>query len=373
MELRDLSDHVEYRAGRGIEEVARELGRDPSDFVKLSSNENPHGPSPKAAVAIREAATEVHRYPKAVHADLTAALAGKWGVTDEQVWLANGGDGALDYLARATLDPDEEVLVPSPGFTYYGMSARFHHGNVAEYAVEEGPEGFEMTPEAVLDAYDGERVVYLTSPHNPTGARFTLDEVEVVADETDEDTLVVVDEAYGEFADGPSAVSLLDQRDDTDEQSPSSNHASRDDIAVLRTFSKAYGLAGTRLGYAVVPESWADAYARVQTPFAASVVACKAGLAALDDDEHVEKTTGSVEWGREHIHDELDARTYESHGNFVLANVGDAASVTEAAKREGILIRDCTSFGLPEHVRVTVGTREETERAVDVLNEVLAE
>jgi len=358
MELRDLSDHVEYRAGRGIEEVARELGRDPSDFVKLSSNENPHGPSPKAAVAIREAATEVHRYPKAVHADLTAGLAGKWGVTEEQVWLANGGDGALDYLARATLDPDDEVLVPSPGFTYYGMSARFHHGGVSEYAIEEGPDGFEMTPAAVLDAYDGERVVYLTSPHNPTGARFTLDEVEEVADETSEDTLVVVDEAYGEFADAPSAVSLLDERDD---------------LAVLRTFSKAYGLAGTRLGYAVVPESWADAYARVQTPFAASVVACKAGLAALDDDEHVEKTIESVAWGREHLHDELDARTYESHGNFVLANVGDAASVTEAAKREGVLIRDCTSFGLPEHVRVTVGTREETEHAVEVLNEVLGE
>jgi len=356
MELRDLSDHVEYRAGRGIEEVARELGRDPSDFVKLSSNENPHGPSPKATVAVREAATEVHRYPKAVHADLTSALAGKWDVTDEQVWLANGGDGALDYLARAALDPGDSVLVPSPGFTYYGMSAHFHHGEVAEYEVAEGADGFEMTPAAVLDAYDGERVVYLTSPHNPTGARFTLEELRTVADRTDEETLVVVDEAYGEFADGPSAVSLLDDRDD---------------LAVLRTFSKAYGLAGIRLGYAVVPDEWAEAYARVQTPFAASVLACEAGLAALDDDAHVAKTTESVEWGREYVHDELDARTYESHGNFVLANVGDAASVTEAAKREGILIRNCTSFGLPEHVRVTVGTKSETERAVDVLNRVL--
>jgi histidinol-phosphate aminotransferase len=356
MELRDLSDHTEYRAGRGIEEVARELGRDPSEFVKLSSNENPHGPSPKAAVAIREAATEVHRYPKAVHADLTSALADRWGVGDDQVWVANGGDGALDYLARATLDPGDSVLVPSPGFTYYGMSARFHHGDVAEYDVAEGDDGFEMTPAAVLDAYDGERVVYLTSPHNPTGARFTLDEVAEVADRTDDDTLVVVDEAYGEFAETPSAVSLFDDRED---------------VAVLRTFSKAYGLAGVRLGYAVVPEPWADAYARVQTPFAASVVACRAGLAALGDDEHVRATTESVEWGREYVHERLDARTYESHGNFVLANVGDAASVTEAAKREGVLVRDCTSFGLPEHVRVTVGTREETERAVDVLNGVL--
>ncbi|MCD2202661.1 histidinol-phosphate transaminase [Halobacterium sp. KA-6] len=357
MELRDLSDHVEYRAGRGIEEVARELGRDPAEFVKLSSNENPHGPSPKAEAEIRETASEVHRYPKAVHADLTAALADRWDVADEQVWLANGGDGALDYLARATLAPGDRVLVPTPGFTYYGMSARFHHGEVAEYDVRT-EDGFALTPESVLDAYDGERVVYLTSPHNPTGHRFTLDAVEEVADKTDEDTLVVVDEAYGEFTDAPSAVSLLDERDD---------------VAVLRTFSKAFGLAGLRLGYALTPPEWADAYARVQTPFAASAIACRAGTAALADDEHVEQTLDSVEWSRQYIYDELDARTYESHGNFVLANVGDATAVADAAKREGVLIRDCSSFGLPEHVRITCGTREETERAVAVLNEVLAE
>ncbi|MGB9965932.1 histidinol-phosphate transaminase [Halobacterium hubeiense] len=357
MELRDLSDHVEYRAGRGIEEVARELGRDPAEFVTLSSNENPHGPSPKAEAAVRDTAPEVHRYPKAVHADLTAALADRWGVADEQVWLANGGDGALDYLARAFLAPGDRVLVPTPGFTYYGMSARFHHGEVAEYSIRTD-NGFALTADSVLDAYDGERVVYLTSPHNPTGHRFTLDAVEAVAEETGEDTLVVVDEAYGEFTDAPSAVSLLDERED---------------VAVLRTFSKAYGLAGLRLGYAVTPPAWADAYARVQTPFAASAIACRAGLAALDDDEHVAKTVDSVEWSRQHIDDELDARTYESHGNFVLANVGDATAVADAAKREGVLIRDCSSFGLPEHVRITCGTREETERAVAVLNEVLAE
>ncbi|MFB6069022.1 MAG: histidinol-phosphate transaminase [Halobacterium sp.] len=356
MELRDLSDHVEYRAGRGIEEVARELGRDPGEFVKLSSNENPHGPSPKAADAIRDAASHVHRYPKAVHADLTAAVADRWGVADEQVWLANGGDGALDYLARATIDPGDAVLVPSPGFTYYGMSARFHHGEVAEYGVEERGDGFALTAAAVLDAYDGERVVYLTSPHNPTGARFALEDVRAIAEETRENTLVVVDEAYGEFTDAPSAVSLLDEREA---------------VAVLRTFSKAYGLAGIRLGYALVPGAWADAYARVQTPFAASAIACEAGLAALEDDEHVERTVETVEWSRRYLHDELDARTYESHGNFVLANVGDASAVADAAKRGGVLVRDCSSFGLPEHVRVTCGTREETERAVAVLNEVL--
>ncbi|MFB6136063.1 MAG: histidinol-phosphate transaminase [Halobacteriaceae archaeon] len=357
MEPRDLSDHAEYRAGRGIEEVARELGRDPAEFVKLASNENPFGPSPRAVEAIRDHADGVHHYPKASHADLTAALADRWDVADEQVWLANGGDGALDYLSRAFLDPGDAVLAPTPGFAYYPMSARYHHGTVREYGLA-AEDGFALTADRVLSAYDGERIVYLTSPHNPTGGRFAVEDVERVAAETGEETLVVVDEAYGEFADAPSVVPLLEERDD---------------LAVLRTFSKAYGLAGLRLGYAVVPGAWADAYARVNTPFAASEVACRAGLAALDDGEHVAETVETVAWAREYLRDELDARTYESHGNFVLANVGDAASVYEAAVERGVIVRDCTSFGLPDCVRVTCGTREETRRAVTVLNEVLAE
>jgi len=133
------------------------------------------------------------------------------------------------------------------------------------------------------------------------------------------------------------------------------------------------GLAGLRLGYAVVPEPWADAYARVNTPFAASEVACRAGLAALDDDAHVEQTVETVRWARGYIRDELSAPTFESHGNFVLAEVGDATAATEALKRRGVIIRDCTSFGLPDCVRITCGTESETRRAVAELNGVLAE
>jgi len=356
MQPRDLSAHVEYRAGRGIEEVARELGRDPSEFVVLSSNENPFGPSPKAVAAIREHADGVNGYPKAAHADLTAAIAERWAVEPVQVWLGNGGDGAIDYLSRAMLEPGDAVLVPEPGFAYYGMSAQYHHGTVATYRVER-EEAFALSAETVLRDYDGERVVYLTSPHNPTGGRFTLDAVETVADETAEDTLVVVDEAYAEFAGGESAVSLL---------------ADRDDVAVIRTFSKAYGLAGLRLGYAVVPETWADAYARVNTPFAASELACRAGLAAIDDQAHVERTVETARWARRYLYDHLEAPTWESHGNFVLADVGDATTVTEALQRRGVIVRDCTSFGLPEFVRITCGTEEETRLAVEALNEVLS-
>jgi histidinol-phosphate aminotransferase len=361
MQPRDLSDHVAYEAGRGIEEVARELGRAPSEFIKLASNENPHGPSPAAAVAIRDAASSVSSYPKSTHTDLTAAVADRWDVDASQVWLANGGDGAIDYLSRATLEPDDDVLVPSPGFAYYGMSARFHHGDVREYDLERG-EDFAQTPETVLSAYDGERIVYLTSPHNPSGSTIELTDVEEIAEETGEDTLVVVDEAYGEFADVDSAVALLEGRN---------GFEARDDVAVLRTFSKAYGLAGVRLGYAIVPGEWADAYARVNTPFAASEIACRAGLAAIDDDEHVERTLETARESREYMRQQLDTHVWPSEGNFVLVAVGDATAVAEASQERGVIVRDCSSFGLPGCIRVTCGTQEETDRAVETINAVL--
>ncbi|WP_435194673.1 histidinol-phosphate transaminase [Natronomonas sp. EA1] len=355
MEPRDLSSHVAYEAGRGIEEVARELGLDTESLIKLSSNENAFGPAPKAIEAIEAYAPKVHTYPKSSAADLRAGLAERFDVTPQQVWLANGGDGALDYLARTFLDPGDRVLVSKPGFAYYAMSARYHHGTVAEYPIEKETD-FAQTAANVLAHYDGERIIYVTSPHNPSGSEMPLSEVEALAETVDDETLVLVDEAYAEFSDSPSAVTLFDDYEN---------------LAVLRTFSKAYGLAGVRLGYAVVPEAWADAYARVNTPFAASEIACRAGLAALEDTEHVEKTVAGAQWAREYIRDTLEAPTWESAGNFVLAEVGNGTEVFEAAKREGVIVRDTSSFGLPECIRITTGTEAETKRAVEVINDAL--
>jgi histidinol-phosphate aminotransferase len=357
MRPRDLSAHEAYVPGRGAEEVARELGMKPDELTKLSSNENPHGPSPDAVAAIRETAPSVHVYPKAAHGDLTDRLADRWDVGPGQVWVSAGADGALDNLSRAFLDPDDGVLTPDPGFAYYGMSARYHHGDVAEYDLRKADD-FAQTAAGVLDAYDGERIVYVTTPHNPTGSEMPREEVRELLDAVEDHTLVVVDEAYAEFSTAPSAVELLDEYEN---------------LAVTRTFSKAYGLAGLRIGYAVVPRAWADAYARVNTPFAASEVALRAALAALDDDEYVERGVETARWARQYYHDELDARTWPSGGNFVLAEVGDGSAVAEAAQRRGVIVRDTSSFGLPECVRVSCGTREETRRAVDVLNDVVAE
>ncbi len=356
MNVRDLSAHTPYSAGRGIEEVARDLGLDPDDLVKLSSNENPHGPAPAAVEAIREAAPSVHTYPKAVHTDLMDAIAAEWGLSPEQVWLAAGGDGALDYLARAVLDPGDRVLIPDPGFAYYEMSARYRDATVDTYSLSKADD-FAQTPDTVLDAYDGHRIVYVTTPHNPTGSEMALDDIATLASETDDRTLLVVDEAYGEFTEAPSARNLL---------------ADREDVAVLRTFSKAYGLAGLRLGYALVPGEWAGAYERINTPFAANSLACRAGLSALEDEEHVERSIETARWAREYMRDHLDARTWDSGGNFVLAEVGDAAEVAAATQREGVIVRDCSSFGLPGCIRISAGTREETRRAVATINGVVS-
>jgi len=357
MEPRDLSDHSPYVPGRGVEEVARDRGLDPDDLIKLSSNENPLGPSPAAVQAIQEHADRVHQYPKSSHTDLTEKLAAKWDVSTEQVWVSPGADGSIDYLSRAALEPGDEVLVPEPGFAYYAMSARYHHGEASEYALSPD-DGFAQDAETVLSAYGGERIVYVTSPHNPSGSVMPLDEVRAIADATAEETLVVVDEAYGEFAEVDSAIPLVGERDD---------------VAVLRTFSKAYGLAGLRIGYSVVSEAWGEAYARVNTPFAANELACRAALAALDDEEHVSESVEMARWAREYIATELDAPTVESAGNFVLAEVGDAERVGDAAQERGVIIRDCTSFGLPNHVRISTGTREGTCEAVDRLNETLSD
>jgi histidinol-phosphate aminotransferase len=357
MQPRDLSTHAEYVPGRGSEEVAREHGLDPDELIELSSNENPHGPAPSAVETIQRTAPTVNGYPKSSHTDLSERLAEYWEVTPEQVWLSPGADGAIDYLSRAMLDPGEEILTPEPGFAYYPMSARYHHGRANTYDLSK-EDGFTQTPSKVLDSYDGERIVYLTSPHNPTGSVVSIAAIAELAAAVEEHTLVVVDEAYGEFATGPSAVGLLEDHDN---------------VAVLRTFSKAYGLAGLRVGYAVVPEAWAGAYARVNTPFAAGEVSCRAALAALGDEAFVTDTVESAREMRRYIREHLSAPTWESEGNFVLADVGDAEAVSRAAQREGVIVRDCSSFGLPGCIRISCGTAAETETAVATLNDVLSE
>jgi len=355
MQPRDLSAHEPYVPGRGTKEVARELEVDPDSLIKLSSNENPHGPSPAAVDAIADTAETVNTYPKSSHTDLTARIADYWGLSPEQIWLSPGADGAIDYLSRAFLTPGDTMLISDPGFSYYPMSARYHHGSIRTYPVSK-EQDFQQRASDILTQYDDERLLYVTTPHNPSGSELPIPEITALAEGVDDQTLIVIDEAYGEYSNNPSAIKLIQEYDN---------------IAVLRTFSKAYGLAGLRIGYAAVPESWADAYARINTPFAANKTACQAALAAIEDQSHVEHSIETARWAREYYCEELDARTWSSGGNFVLCEVGDGNAVAEAAKEEGLIIRDTTSFGLPGCVRISCGTRDQTKRAVDIISAVI--
>jgi histidinol-phosphate aminotransferase len=355
MEPRDLSKNKKYTPGRGGLNVAKEMGLEVSDVINLASNENPIGPSDCAVEAIKIEVKSVSRYPKNAHGELVKSIAKKWKLKDEQVWLSNGGDGAIDYISRAMLKPKDSILVPNPGFAYYGMSAIFHHGYVNEYNILK-EDDFKFSSKNILDKYDGQRIIYLTSPHNPTGGEISIEEIEIIADETDENSLIVVDEAYGEYSKERSAVELFKDRNN---------------VAIIRTFSKAYGLAGCRVGYAMVPEEWSWCYAHVNTPFAVGELSCHAAMAALGDLNHTEKTVELAMWARNYMRENIKSKTWESQGNFVLVEVGNATKVSTHLKSKGIIVRDCTSFGIPDCIRITCGTEEQTRKVVEELNDII--
>lgn len=352
MKTRDLSEHREYAPGKSTGEVAIEIGRDESEIINLSSNENPLGPSLNVIKTLKEKSEGVNRYPKEASKDLINKIAQKWGIGESQVWLANGADGAIDYISRAMIEPGDRVLVPNPGFAYYGMSSRFHHGGVEEYDIGK-KEGFELSAENVLRGYKGQKIVYLTNPNNPTGGIFPTKEIEKIIEGVGEDSLVVVDEAYGEYSGKRSSIELCKKYQN---------------IAVIRTFSKAYGLAGCRIGYAIVPEEGSKEYSRVNTPFAAGELSCYAASAALGDEKHLGKSIEMARWSREYMEKNLDMNVMKSYANFVLVEIGNATESFEQLKNKGIIVRDCTSFGMPEYIRVTCGNQEQTEKVVKEIN-----
>lgn len=352
--LRDLSGMEEYVPGRGVDEVAREHGLDPDEMAKLASNENPLGPPPAAVDAIRDAAAEAHVYPTWLHEETREAVADHHGVPADNVVLGAGADGVFDTIGRAVIESGDAVLTPSPGFSYYGMSARNQGGTERSYELLKA-EDFTYDVERIVDAEDGEKLVYVTTPNNPTGTAMPRSDVERLADRVD--GAVVVDEAYHEFADTASCLDLP---------------LERDDVVVSRTFSKAYGLAGLRVGYAVVPDWLAAAYRKVVTPFAVGALSLRAAQAALEDADHLDRSVERARSGRERLAEALDVATYPSQANFVLCDVApqDAGDVAAALEARGVIVRDTTSFGLPHCIRVSVGTEAQTERAIDAINEV---
>src|SRR3972149_4651966 len=349
---------VPYSPGRPMEEVERELGLD--DVLKLASNENPLGPSPLALQAIREALQGLHRYPDGGCYALRQGLSRRLGVTPEELCFGNGSNELLELVTRAFLGPGDEAVMGHPAFVVYRSVCQAGGAQIREVSLKD----FTHDLRGMLKAVTARtKLVFLGNPNNPTGTCVSPTDLDDFVRELPPDVILVVDEAYREYIPRYLQPDLL--------------RYVREGryLLALRTFSKAYGLAGLRIGYGIGSTEMVELLNRVRQPFNVNALAQKAALAALDDAAHLEETLRITEAGRKTMRSRLDALglvTIPSVTNFILVNVGvEGKAVADALLRNGGIVRSMEGYSLPTYIRVTVGTPQENSRALQALAEVL--
>lgn len=348
-----------YRPGRPIEEVERELGIRGS--IKIASNENPLGPSPRAVEAMKAALANAHRYPDGGAVVLAEKLGARLGVDPGRLVFGNGSNEILELACRLLAGPGDEVLFSADAFLVYPLVTIA----VGATPVAAPPRGFEHDLDAIAERISSRtRVIFLANPNNPTGTIFRRRQWETFLDRVPHDVAVVLDEAYFEFVedrDYPDGMTYLDRHPG---------------LIVTRTFSKIHGLAGLRIGYGAASREIADAMARLRQPFNVSLLAQVGAAAALDDAEHVEASRALVAAGRRRWSScfaRLGLEAVASHGNFVLVRTGHGAAVTDALLHLGVIVRPMDAYGFPDHIRITFGTEAEDVRAMEALERVLAD
>jgi len=348
-----------YVGGKPIEEVARELGLEPSGIVKLASNENPRGPSPRALAAVAQAAADLTRYPDGNAFALKQALAARLGVDADQVVLGNGSNDVLELVTHAFLRPADESVYAQHAFAVYPLAtqARGATGVVVparDYGHDLAGMLAAITPRT--------RIVFVANPNNPNGTWIAPDVLERFVAAVPPDVLVVLDEAYNEYL-------------EADQQAHATRWIARHpNLVVSRSFSKAYGLAALRIGYGVMSAAVADLVNRVRQPFNVNALAQAAALAALADTEYVEESRRLNRAGLAQLaagFSRLGVAALPSHGNFALVKVGDAMKVYGALLRQGVIVRPVANYGLPEWLRVTVGLPDENARFLAALGSAL--
>jgi histidinol-phosphate aminotransferase len=349
-----------YVGGKPIEEVARELSLDPATIVKLASNENPRGPSPRALAAIAKAAAEITRYPDGNGHALKAALAAELRVPPERIVLGNGSNDVLELATQALLRPGAHAVYSQYAFIVYPLATQARGALGIEVPATNHAHDLSAMRAAITPRT---RMVFIANPNNPTGTWLEGDAVEAFIASVPRDVTVVLDEAYDEYLE-PS------------QQSQSVAWIARHpNLIVSHTFSKAHGLAALRVGYGVMDAELADLLNRVRQPFNVNSLAQAAALAALDDDAYVEESRRLNRAGMQQLERGLAAlgvRYLPSHGNFVLIEVGEAQAVYHALLRQGIIVRPVGNYGLPAWLRVTVGTEAENARFLAALAPALA-
>jgi histidinol-phosphate aminotransferase len=343
-----------YEPGKPCEELEREYGI--SDSVKLASNENPLGPSPLATAAISGCLNSLHRYPDATGYRLTRQLAAKLGVPPASIVLGNGSDDLIGMLARVFLQPGDEVLIPRPAFLMYDITVRAA-GAVPVYS---------PLRHLVIDLEDmakrvgpKTRMVFITNPHNPTGSVVTRAALDGFLAALPADVVVVLDEAYLEFVRDPDSPDGCDYLDE--------NRL----LVALRTFSKAYGLAGLRIGYGIMPQAVAELIHRIRQPFNTNALAQAAACAALADHEHLARTLKTVHDGLAYLQaglQRMHVRYFATEANFFLVDLErDAAAVNQKLLRQGVIVRPMGGYGYPRYLRVNAGLPSENERFLKAL------
>ncbi|MBI3312368.1 MAG: histidinol-phosphate transaminase [Candidatus Omnitrophica bacterium] len=350
-----LAGITPYIPGKPIEEVQRELGL--SRVIKLASNENPLGPSPKAVEAMRAALGSVHRYPDGSCFYLTRKLAERLGVAPEQIIVGNGSDEIITFAARAFLEPGDEVVIADPTFLIYKIAAQQAEAGIRLVGLRNFRYNLEGMRRAVTRRT---KLVFIANPDNPTGTYVTRAEVEAFLKDLPDHVIVFLDEAYAELVDAP---------DYPDSRAYLSHHS----VIFARTFSKAYGLSGLRVGYGVAAQPLIEAMQRVREPFNVNSLAQAAAAAALDDAEHLEATRRLLREQKNLLYEALSQLKLEavpSAANFILFRAGpQAEQLARALLKRGIIVRHMRAWALPEHIRVTVGLPEENQAFIHALKE----
>ena len=353
-----LRDLAVYQPGKPIEETARELDCHPREIIKLASNENPLGPSPRAVEAMREAVAKAQLYPDGGAYYLRQALAATLNVEPENIIIGNGSNEVIEFLAHAFLKPGDAVLTSEHAFVAYKIIARV----LGAKTIESPSCDYGHDLDAMLAAItDRTELIFIANPNNPTGTFLSTDAIEEFLQHVPRQLVVVFDEAYYEFVDNPPDL-LPFVREGRN-------------VVLLRTFSKIHGLAGVRVGYGIARPELIEVLQKTREPFNVNSIGQVGALAALRDEEHQRQTRSVTDEGRVFLEKELAGlglAFIPSKANFILVNVGDGLAVFRALLERKVIVRAMKGYQLPAWVRITIGTMEQNQKCIAGLKNVLA-
>ncbi len=354
-----ISKLTPYVPGKTEEALKRELNIE--HIIKLASNENPLGPSPHVLSAIQQAAMQSHRYPDDQAPELRQSIAKKWGLTADHVQFGAGSSELLDMLVQSFVDDGGEMIVTQHGFGLYFILASMHR--VKLNIVPD--QAYHQDLDAVLKAINpSTRAIFIANPNNPTGTWIEGSRMRYFIEQVPKHVLIVIDEAYLDYMTMPEYDSMAH------------GIAQHDNLVVLHTLSKAYGLAGLRFGYSLSHPSICTQLNKARKPFNISNTTLAAAKAALSDQDHIDKTIEMNQSGMKQLCDALDElglNYLARSGNFLTVDFGEkAGSIADALMQQGIIVRPLTPYKMPNHLRITIGTEDETKQLIKMLPEILA-